>query len=272
MICRHCGKQIQEGSVYCPFCGKKIESHLRAEDAYAEEAAYAGETAYAESAREEPSRKRASKGKSLKKALISIFAAIVFVGVAFILIMVFAKPYLGEEPWEQDETAQTEEIKLEEVKKMYVASEDGLMMRDGPGQDSAEIHILNYGQEVRVEKINEGWAYVTADGISGWVTTDYLTNDKIEVAVTEKTPESEEDRGKLVEPSTRIKSGAHGIVDSEGGLNLRCGPGKDYDILLVVPDKTEVVEEGRDGDWIFIKYDGEYGWINTEYIAPVSAE
>ena len=36
MNCRHCGKPVPEDFVFCPFCGKKIESHLRAEDAYEE--------------------------------------------------------------------------------------------------------------------------------------------------------------------------------------------------------------------------------------------
>ena len=33
MICRHCGKIIEDDVRFCPFCGKKIESHLRMEDA-----------------------------------------------------------------------------------------------------------------------------------------------------------------------------------------------------------------------------------------------
>ena len=82
----------------------------------------------------------------------------------------------------------------------------------------------------------------------------------------------EEDRGKLVEPSTRIKTGFHGVVNDEGGLNLRCGPSQEYDILMVVPYETEVVEEGREGAWLFIKYDGQYGWVNSGYITPMQAD
>ena len=275
MICRHCGKEIPESSVFCPFCGKKIETHLRAEDAYAEkEAAEREYKEYIEKEYEEPVKK--PKRKRRRKAFISILAAIIFVVLAFIIVMVVAKPFLGEEPWDgsKDQTEQTEETEENSgpIKNMYVSAEEGLIMRKDQDQNSDAVHILNYGQEVEVQKINESWAYVTADGITGWVSTDYLTDDKIEVTTTEKTPESEEDKGKLVEPATRIKSGAHGVVNADGGLNLRCGPGKDYNILLVVPDKTEVIEEGRDGDWIFIKYSGEYGWVNTEYITPVNAD
>lgn len=283
MICRHCGKAIPESSVFCPFCGRKLESHLRTEDAYAErDAAIArAERTRTERAIEEeheaaePERKQ--KRKRRGKALITVLAALAFVIVAFIIIMVVAKPFLGEEPWDasKEQTEQAEEETAENsgpIKNMYVASKEGLIMRKDQDQNSDAVHILNYGQEVQVQKINESWAYVTADGITGWVSTDYLTDEKIETESTERTPASEEDRGKLVEPSTRIKSGYHGVVNADGGLNLRCGPGKDYNILLVVPDKTEVVEEGREGDWIFIKYSGEYGWVNTEYITPVQAD
>ena len=31
MICRHCGKNIPEEAVFCPFCGEQTESHLRRE-------------------------------------------------------------------------------------------------------------------------------------------------------------------------------------------------------------------------------------------------
>ena len=283
MLCRHCGKAIPESSVFCPFCGKKLESHLRTEDAYAErDAAIArAERTRAERAREEeretaePERK--PKRKRRGKALITIIAAFAFVVAAFIIIMVVAKPFLGEEPWDasKEQTEQAEEEAAENsgpIKNMYVAAKEGLIMRKDQDQNSDAIHILNYGQEVQVQKINESWAYVTADGITGWVSTDYLTDEKIEAENTERTPASEEDRGTLVEPSTRIKSGYHGVVNADGGLNLRCGPGKDYNILLVVPDKTEVVEEGREGDWIFVKYSGEYGWVNTEYITPVQTD
>ena len=103
----------------------------------------------------------------------------------------------------------------------------------------------------------------------GYMMTQFLTDTKFDVDKKEAQPESDSDKGKLVEPETRIKTGFHGKINAEGGLNLRCGPGTDYDILLVVPYDAEVVEEGREGDWIFIKHDGQYGWINLEFVSPM---
>ena len=256
MICRKCGKTIEDGMRFCPFCGQKIETHLRAEDTDVEE----------EHEYEEP------KGKRLRKTLISIFAAIVFVGIAVIAVMVFAKPLLGEEPWEQEETVSTEGIKLEKVKTMYVTSEEGLAMSSEPGEDKETIHILSYGQEVKVLTTENGWAKIEADGLSGWCSAENLTEDQTAITQKEAKEVADEDKGKLVEPSNRIKNGSHWAVNTEGGLNLRCGPGQDYDILVVVPYETEVVEEGREGDWVFIKYDGQHGWVSSEYISPMQAD
>ena len=256
MICRHCGKTIDDDARFCPFCGQKTESHLRIEDTD-------GEQEYQE---KKPKRNR------LKTTFISIVAAILFVGIAFIVVMVVAKPFIKEEPWDQDQTAQTDELKLEEVKTMYVTAEEGLLMRIEPGEDKEAIHILNYGQEIQVLKTENGWAQIKADGLSGWCSAEYLTEDQTSIAQKEIKDVSDEDRGKLVEPSTRIKTGFHGVVNDEGGLNLRCGPSQEYDILMVVPYETEVVEEGREGAWLFIKYDGQYGWVNSDYITPMQAD
>ena len=180
MICRHCGKIIEDDVRFCPFCGKKIESHLRIEDA--EIADDEDEKEY-----EEP------KGKRFGKALISIVAAVVFVGIAVIGFMLFAKPYLGDEPWDQDEAVNTDEIKLEEVRTMYVTAEDGLVMRSEPGEDKDEIHILRYGQEVKVIKTENGWAQVKADDLTGWCTAEQLTEDQSQIKPKEVKEVSDDD-------------------------------------------------------------------------------
>lgn len=171
-------KQYRKSSVFCPFCGNKLESHLRAEDAYAErDAAIArSERTRTERALEEEHEaaepERRPKRKRRGKALITILAAFAFVILAFIIIMVVAKPFLGEEPWDasKEQTERAEEELAENsgpIKNMYVAAKEGLIMRKDQDQNSDAIHILNYGQEVEVQKIN---------GEYGWVNTEYITS------------------------------------------------------------------------------------------------
>ena len=259
MICRYCGKKIPDGSSFCPSCGKRIEAHLRAEDREKEKDEFEYEPEYEY---EEP------KGKRRIKALISIIAAILFVVAAFIAIIVFAKPYLGEEPWPEKKQAAEEEENIGFPKSMYITAEDGLLLLKEPASDSKAVHFLNYGVEVQVDKIEDGWANATADGLSGWCTADYLTENGEEIRHEEIKPKSDADKGQLAEPARLIKTGYHGTVNSEDGLNLRCGPNSDYDILMVIPYKTEVIEEGWNDGWLYVKYDGQYGWVRSEYITP----
>ncbi len=270
MICRHCGKNIPDEAVFCPFCGERTASHMRKEKTESHLRKEDRETA-------EPKKEKKKKekyyeepaGKRRVKSLISIIAAFAFVIAAFIAIMVFVKPYLGEEPWpdEDKQAVETEDV-IGFPKTMYISAEEGLILYKEAAADSKAIHLINYGREIEVEKIDGSWAYTTVDGLSGWCSAENLTENKDEVKTKETKPKSDEDKGRLVEPARRIETGYHGTVDSEGGLNLRCGPGSDYDILLVIPDKTEVVEEGWDGGWIYVRYDGEYGWINSEFVKP----
>lgn len=277
MICRHCGKNIPEEAVFCPFCDELTESHLRREKT--ESHLRKEDRLQEEMERDKPKTKKEKKkkekyieepaGKRRLKSFISIIAAFVFVAAAFIAIMVFVKPYLGEEPWpdEDDQAIETEEISGL-PKNMYITAEEGVILQKEPGPDGKAIHLLNYGCEIEVEKAQDGWAYATVDGLSGWFPTEYLTEDTEEILQKDIKPGSAEDKGQLVEPAKIIRNGYHGTVNAEDGLNLRCGPDPDYDILLVIPYKTEVIEEGWHAGWIYVRYDGQYGWINAEFITP----
>jgi hypothetical protein len=70
---------------------------------------------------------------------------------------------------------------------------------------------------------------------------------------------------KLVEPTNTSVEGYHGYVDSKEGLNMRFGPGESYNIITVIPDKTELTELGWDEGWVYVQYNNQYGWINAHY-------
>jgi uncharacterized protein YgiM (DUF1202 family) len=264
MTCRYCGKQIPDGAASCPFCGRSTESHLRKEDLEKEI-----EKSRKNNKKEKKYEYEEPAGKRRLKSFLSIIAAMIFVAAAFIAIMVFVKPYLGEEPWSDKKTAETEaDQNAGFPKNMYISTEDGLLLWEEPGTEGKAIHLINYGREIQVDKVEDGWAYTTVDGLSGWCSAEFLTDNKDEIQQTEFKPTDNDDKGQLVEPSRYIENGYHGTVNAEDGLNLRCGPGSDYDILLVIPYKTEVIEEGWNAGWLYVSYDGRYGWINSEYITP----
>ena len=53
------------------------------------------------------------------------------------------------------------------------------------------------------------------------------------------------------------------------GMNLRAGPGTDYDKVTSVPAGTGVTALGtnEDGSWVVVNYDGKYGWLKTEFLS-----
>ena len=125
----------------------------------------------------------------------------IFIGVITGIIVVllagligyygFVKPKLGDkidlappsrsaekEAAEQEPAEEETDTQSEYPKLMYVNTEDGLLLRKGPGKENDVIGSLSYGQKIKVEKIEGGWAYTTVDGVSGWCSAEYLTEDK----------------------------------------------------------------------------------------------
>ena len=51
-------------------------------------------------------------------------------------------------------------------------------------------------------------------------------------------------------------------------LNVRSGPGLDYDVLAVISEGSSYPALGRndDGSWIEIDADGTIGWVSAEWV------
>ena len=60
-----------------------------------------------------------------------------------------------------------------------------------------------------------------------------------------------------------------GFVTTEAGLNLRSGPGTQYDALILIPndDFCSVFGTSKENpDWYFVHYAGHYGFASSEYL------
>lgn len=151
-------------------------------------------------------------------------------------------------------------------KVMYATATDGLLLRKGPGQQNEAIYLINYGRQITVEKTENGWAYTTVDGMTGWCSMQYLTENKSELQELPTVSGNVTDPNRLVEPLNRVSYGYHGYVNTPENLNMRYGPGENYGIVTVIPYLTEVVEEGWEGQWIYTQYNGMHGWVHSKYI------
>ena len=169
----------------------------------------------------------------------------------------------GQTTEKTDDTGTKSEDDAGYPKSMYVTSEDGLMLRKEPGTDKEEIGGMKYGDEIKVEKVENGWAYTTVDGKSGWCSAEYLTENKSEIK-SDKTA-SGNDANRIVEPANIVDPAEHGNTNSPDGVNMRYGPGTDYGVIETIPDQAEAVAKGWEDGWVYIEYNGKNGWIKSEY-------
>lgn len=58
-------------------------------------------------------------------------------------------------------------------------------------------------------------------------------------------------------------------VTPDSNMNLRAGPGTDFDKVAQVPASTTVTALGAnaDGTWVVVQYEGQYGWLAKEYLS-----
>ncbi len=223
--------------------------------------------------------------KEKKKTLLVILiaaGAVVLVAALVAIYFFVLKPNMEKQaqveettPYTTQETTTTEpETTTQETttpgvtypRTMYTTAEDGLLLREGPGKQYKAIYLINYGSAINVEKVENNWAYTTVAGLSGWCSCDYLTDKESGIKET-TTAAGAVNPNKLVQPENTVEYGYHGTVSAKDGLMFRYGPGTQYEAFDKIPYGTEVAEEGWSGNWIYIQYNGRYGWVNSDYIA-----
>ena len=61
---------------------------------------------------------------------------------------------------------------------MYVTPDVGLNVRKGPGTSYSKITKLSKGTAVTVHSTSNGWSKITANGVEGYVSSEYLSTTK----------------------------------------------------------------------------------------------
>ena len=208
-----------------------------------------------------------SSGK--KRVIIIVAVAVILLLVIGIAAMVFRgfgkpKPH-GHSAMNTSsgvtltgsETATSSEPLLSGEERKYVKADGGLIIRSIPSTEGEILGVIPDRTEVTVRPADNGWATVTHGGVTGWVFGEYLYDVPEQSA-------SEESR--IVQPEEKYEIGYHCVVRADGGLCLRSGPDTAYDVILVIPDGTEVEEFGFENEWVFTEYQGQPGWVSSRYL------
>ena len=263
MICKYCGAVIPDNAVFCSSCGHRLVPD--------------------EPAEYEPEHEENPGSEQKRKIFVPIIAALLVLALAagiFSILKVkqnkdtkVPTPTEKVEDTTEDATGNATVVDktAEFPKAMYINTEDGLILRSGPGTDKEIVYLLSYGEEIQVEKIENGWAYTKVGDNEGWCSAEYLTENKADIKEKEKTSDSK-DHSTLVKPSNNAEGGYHGYVTAEDGVNVRCGPGTDYDIIDGLAYNTDVTERGWEEGWVYIEYgNGKFGWMSAEYFGTRGA-
>lgn len=126
-----------------------------------------------------------------------------------------------------------------------------LNMRSGPGTDYIKVESVPYGTSLIISGSENGWYKTSYNGVSGYVSSDYI---KMDNAASEGTPAQT--------VTERI-----GTLNTNGApLNLRSGPGTDYDMLTTIPADAELTITGTESGWYKTSYDGVSGYVSGDYV------
>lgn len=142
------------------------------------------------------------------------------------------------------------------INKKYLVTADALNVRSGPGTSYGVITTVSYNTVVTASESRAGWTKISANGTSGWVSNDYLS----EVTETNPTP---------TPPPTDNNGSAvnkDGIVTADV-LNVRSGAGTNYAVIDALSKNTKVTVVEESNGWCKIKLGNSYGWASSDYIS-----
>ncbi len=151
------------------------------------------------------------------------------------------------------------------LSKSYTAyiTAEGVTLRAKPAANGERILFLSKGADVKVLAKEGSFYYVKSNryGVYGWVSATYVANER---------PQTEASTVKgTVAPDKKYDT----VVTKYtiNGLNIRKGPGTNYDVIGLIPISYPVkvigYKSGVSG-WVYVQDTtyGYTGWVSTAYI------
>ena len=135
---------------------------------------------------------------------------------------------------------------------MYVTASAGLNLRKGPSTSYAVIKTLSKGTEVTVISSSNGWSKVNVGGVSGYVSSDYLSSTK------PSTGSSSSDESTSNSTSTMYTTDR---------LNLRKGAGTSYSVITTLDKGIAVTVHSSSNGWSKVSVNGMTGYVSSSYLS-----
>ena len=155
-------------------------------------------------------------------------------------------------------------------------------VRSGPGTAYDRIGGAAEGETFAITgKSQDGqWWQIDFDGRSGWIFAPYVLAANVENVPVVTDPQAEGTETGSTEtggtetgdPTTETPAGP--LATTAGDLNVRAGPGTEYDRIGGANEGEEFAITGRssDGEWWRIDFEGRSGWLYAPFVLAANAE
>ena len=147
-----------------------------------------------------------------------------------------------------------------------VKASGGLALRTGPGTGYDCIKYLDNGSKVTITEQKTVGSMTWGKTSKGWISMSYVVLDKTEEKPETTTPETTKPETTAPETTVPANGTVTGKVKAEGGLNVRSGPGFNYDYISFCTNgqKVKITEQKTVGDVTWGKM--SQGWISMKYV------
>ena len=135
---------------------------------------------------------------------------------------------------------------------MYVTASAGLNLRKGPSTSYAVIKTLSKGTEVTVISSSNGWSKVNVGGVSGYVSSDYLSSTKPSTGSSS---------------SNESTSNTTSTMYTTDRLNLRKGAGTSYSVITTLDKGIAVTVHSSSNGWSKVSVNGMSGYVSSNYLS-----
>lgn len=136
-----------------------------------------------------------------------------------------------------------------------VPNTDGasLNLRSGPGTGFDKLADIPGDAVLTLTGLDNGWYLTSYNGVSGYVSSDYVTLAGTSASLPSMAS---------AEPAVQ-----YGILNTDGSsLNLRSGPGTEFDKVASIPGSAVLTITGASGGWYLTSYAGVSGYVSGEFI------
>ena len=153
--------------------------------------------------------------------------------------------------------AVTSTPKTEQANFTGYVNTDKVNMRSEASAASEIIYQLSKGTAVQVTGITDDFYRIKYNNHTGFIKTDYISKKNVSSPSATASPAS----------TVQISSAKGTGYVSSDTLNMRQGPGKQYEIILILHKNDSVKITGDTDEYYRIQVNGKTGYVSKDYIS-----